>query len=168
MQREGRKVRSARAEDTNTLQHRQAKLADALKWAKTPHKKLLAQPSAVPTSIKLSKKLQIERQKTAKLQLEEELAKAWACLSLMDEGRGGGCSLDIEAAMAQVVAAGRQKRQSLNPSMSTSQCKAFFAGRSRGGGERWTPLVCSFGVGISPHESLRGELLPTGRAHSKK
>ena len=42
---------------------------------------------------------------------------------------------------------------------------AFFpAGRSRGGGERWTPLVCSFGVGISPHESLRGELqVPTGR-----
>ena len=26
----------------------------------------------------------------------------------MDEGRGGGCSFDIEAAMAQVVAAGRQ------------------------------------------------------------
>ena len=38
---------------------------------------------------------------------------------------------------------------------------AFFAaGRSRGGGKRWTPLVCSFGVGISPHESLRGELRP--------
>ena len=26
----------------------------------------------------------------------------------MDEGRGGGCSFDIEAAMAQVVTAGRQ------------------------------------------------------------
>ena len=62
-------------------------------------------------------KLQIEA-KTAKFQLEEELAKARACLSLVDAGRGGGCSLDIEAAMAQVVAAGRQsliKRRRLQP-----------------------------------------------------
>ena len=51
-------------------------------------------------------KLQIEA-KTANIQLEEELAKAWPCLFLMDEGRGGGCNLDIEAAMVQVVAAGR-------------------------------------------------------------
>ena len=94
-QREDRKVRSERAEDTNL----QAKLADALKWAESAQK---AANTAECRADKLQK-LQIEA-KTAKLQLEEELAKAWACLSLMDEGRGGGCSLDIEAAMAQVVA----------------------------------------------------------------
>ena len=64
-QREDRKVRSERAEDTNL----QAKLADALKWANTCSK---AESSARARANKLQK-LQIEA-KTAKLQLEKELA----------------------------------------------------------------------------------------------
>ena len=89
------KVRSERAEDTNL----QAKLADA---AQVGQNRKNAANTAECRADKLQE-LQIEAN-TAKLQLEEEFAKAWACLSLMDEGRGGGCSLDIEAAMAQVVA----------------------------------------------------------------
>ena len=64
-QREDRKVRSERPEDTNL----QAKLADALKWAKTAQK---AASTAECRADKLQK-LQIEA-KTAKLQLEKELA----------------------------------------------------------------------------------------------
>ena len=44
----------------------------------------------------------------------------------------------------------------------------FYGAAARQGGERWTPLVCSFGVGILPHDSLWGELqVPPGRPIQK-
>ena len=115
-QREDRKVRSECAEDTNF----QAKLlADALKWADMCSK---AENSARARADKLQK-LQIEA-KTVKLQLEDELAKALACLSLMDAGCGAGvgCSLDIEAAHIGLLA-----KKSDDKCISTKDCFRFGA-----------------------------------------
>ena len=106
-QREARNVRSERTEETSI----QTNLANALKWAESAQK---AKNSARSRADKLQK-LQIET-KTAELQLEEELTKALVCMPLMDVG--GGCSLGIDAAMAQVVAA---RRQSLKGEQTAAQ-----------------------------------------------